>query len=284
MQDRSTYRVEIVEGLVSDPASGRRELAPTEIVIALARPSESAEREQRSMLMALLSDEERHRLTRFHFERDRLLFLVAHALLRITLSRHASIEPHAWQFRTGSHGRPEIAEPRSRLRFSLSHTRGLAACAIILDRDIGLDVEYVSNDIPIDVAERCLFAPGATRHTHTSIDDRARLFLEYWTLKEAYSKARGLGLSLPMDQFSLYKDTGGKWRIAVDPTLYEDQERWRFWSWHVSNDHQLALAIDSKWHSISTAKREPLVRNVVGDARPSPMLTVKLPCSRAAGA
>jgi len=127
MRGKPTYKIEFVEGLAREPASGRRELEPTEIVVALCRPSEPAVSEQRSVLMGLLSDEERQRLTRFHFERDRVLFLVAHALLRITLSRYANIDPRAWQFRTGSYGRPEIADPRSRLRFSLSHTRGLAA-------------------------------------------------------------------------------------------------------------------------------------------------------------
>lgn len=244
MQGRSTFRIEIVEGLVYQPASGRRQLAPTEVVIATARPGEVAEPEQRSMLMALLSDEERQRLTRFHFERDRLLFLVAHALVRITLSRHASIEPQAWRFRTGRYGRPEIAEPRSRLRFSLSRRHGLAACAVILDRDIGLDVEYISKDSPIDVAERFFSPRERSSLLSTSIDTRARLFLEYWTLKEAYIKARGLGLSLPLDQFSLDKGTDGRWRIAAEPPRYDDPERWRFWSWRVSNDHQMALAVD----------------------------------------
>jgi 4'-phosphopantetheinyl transferase len=244
MRDASPYRVEIVEGLVNQPAKGRRQLASTEVVVALARPDEVGEAEQRSTLMALLSDEEKKRLWRFHFERDRDLFLMAHALLRITLSRHASIEPYAWRFRKGSHGRPEIAEPRSRLRFSLSHTHQLAACAVVLDCDVGLDVEYLSSDPPIDLAERFFSPRERCDILNASLDARARLFLEYWTLKEAYAKARGLGLSLPLDQFSLYKETDGRWRIALESPLHEDQERWRFWSWHVRNDHQVALAID----------------------------------------
>ena len=194
--------------------------------------------------MALLSDDERERLTRFRFERDRALFLAAHALLRITLSRHTNIEPYAWRFCKGSHGRPEIAEPRSRLRFSLSHTHGLAACAVVLDRDVGLDVEYLSNDPPIDLADRLLSPRERCDILSVPIDARASLFLEYWTLKEAYAKARGLGLSLPLDQFSLYKDTDGRWRTALEPPPHEDIVRWWFWSWHVSNDHQMALAID----------------------------------------
>lgn len=243
MRGKPTYKIEFVEGLAREPASGRRELEPTEIVVALCRPSEPAVSEQRSVLMGLLSDEERQRLTRFHFERDRVLFLVAHALLRITLSRYANIDPRAWQFRTGSYGRPEIADPRSRLRFSLSHTRELAACAIVLDRDIGLDVEHISRDVPLDVAESSFSSRERSDILGASATVRAKLFLEYWTLKEAYIKARGVGMSLPLDQFSFCKDPGGVWQIVLEQPLCDDPERWQFWSWQVSRNHQVALAI-----------------------------------------
>lgn len=244
MQGKPTFRFEVVEGLVGQPMSGGRLLAPTDVVVAMARPSEVAESRQRSMLLAVLSDEERERLSRFRFERDRLLFLVAHGLVRITLSQHENVEPQAWRFRTGSYGRPEIAEPRSRQRFSLSRRQGLAACAVILDRDIGLDVEYVYKDSPFEVAERFFSPRERSSLLGTSLDDRPGLFVEYWTLKEAYIKARGLGLSLPLDQFSLDKGADGRWRIASEPPLYEDPERWRFWSWRVAHDHQIAVVID----------------------------------------
>jgi 4'-phosphopantetheinyl transferase len=251
------FRIEIVEGLLNEPAGGRRQLAKTEAVVALVRPGDVAAPEQRSMLATLLSEDERERLTRFRFESDRQLFLVSHALLRIALSRHAGTEPHAWRFHMGSHGRPEIAEPRSRLRFSLSHTKGLAACAMILDREIGLDVEYLTADPPIDAAERFFSPRERCDMLCTPVEARAEWFLEYWTLKEAYAKARGLGLSLPPDQCSLYKGSDGRWRIALEPPLYEDPERWRFWSWRVNNGHQMALAIDQSGASSSATKCDP---------------------------
>jgi 4'-phosphopantetheinyl transferase len=255
MRDRSTYKVEIIEGLVNEPASDRRQLGPTEVVVALARPDEAAEPEQRSMLMALLSDEERQRLMRFHFERDRLLFLAAHALLRITLSRHASIQPYAWRFHTSSHGRPEIAEPGSRLRFSLAHTHGLAACAIVLDRDIGLDVEYLASGPPLDVVERFFLPREQFEILNASSDVRARRFLERWTLKEAYVKARGLGLSLPPDRFSMYRDADERWQVAFEAPLADDPERWSFWTWRLKNGHQAALAIDLGGSFVSSMNR-----------------------------
>jgi len=250
MRDEPTYKIEIVEGLVQAAARDRRELGTTDVVVALGRPHEVAEPERRAMLCQLLSDDEKQRLERFHFERDRVLFLVAHALLRIALSRHANIDPRAWQFRASAYGRPEIIDSRSRLRFSLSHTHGLAACAIVLDRNIGIDVEHISRNGPIDVVNS--FSLRERREIlGASVETRTRLFLEYWTLKEAYIKARGLGLSLPLDQFSLYKDNGDTWQLASESPPYENPARWRFWSWQVNNDHQLALALDQSEGSLT---------------------------------
>jgi 4'-phosphopantetheinyl transferase len=246
MRERPTYRVEFVEGegLLREFAANRRDLAPGEVIVALGQPVECVEPDQQSALMKLLSDEERERHSRFHFERDRSLYLTAHALLRISLSRHANVEPQAWQFRTGKYGRPEIAEPRSRLRFNLSHTHGLAACAVVLDRDIGMDVERITRDIPTDVAETTFSPRERSDILGTSATARARRFLEYWTLKEAYIKARGVGMSLPLDQFTFCKDESGVWRILFEKPLCDDPERWQFWSWQLGSGHQVALALD----------------------------------------
>jgi 4'-phosphopantetheinyl transferase len=239
-QAASTYSVQLVEN-IDDEGGSCRPLGPTEVVVALTRPDESDER--LSMFMPLLSEDERQRLARFKFERDRRLFLMAHALLRVTLSRYANVEPCAWQFRAGSYGRPEIAHPPSRLRFSLSHTPGLAACAIILDREIGLDVEDTSRGAPIDVAER-FFSPMEARQVHSApLKARATRLFQYWTLKEAYIKARGMGLSLPLDRFTMYEDAEDTWRITFEPPLNDDPGRWQFWSSSVTDNHQAALAI-----------------------------------------
>jgi 4'-phosphopantetheinyl transferase len=244
MRERPTYRVEFVEGLLRESAPNRRDLAPGEVVVALAQPIECVKLEQQSVLMNILSDEERERHSRFHFERDRALYLTAHALLRITLSRYANVDPQRWQFRAGKYGRPEIAGPRSRLRFNLSHTYGLAACAVVLDRDIGLDVECVTRDVPTEVAESTFSARERSDILGTPVTARARRFLEYWTLKEAYIKARGVGMSLPLDQFTFYKNESGVWRIIFEKPLCDDHERWQFWSWRTDNGHQIALALD----------------------------------------
>jgi 4'-phosphopantetheinyl transferase len=218
----------------------RRTLRPDEVVLGIARPSDLHSHEA---LPSLLSEPEKRRLERFRFEPDRVMFLVARALVRLTLSRCADVRPEAWRFRTGTHGRPEISHPPSRLRFSLSHTKGLAACAVILERDIGLDVEALSREPAIELARRFFSAREADQLARTPIDGRATRFLEYWTLKEAYVKARGLGLSLPLDRFSVYNTTHNTWGISFEAPLNDDPARWWLRSFRVGATHQAALAI-----------------------------------------
>lgn len=239
-----TYRVEIIDGLATGAVSTGRPLSPTDVVLAIARPEEHTDRSQQASLLALLSGDERRRLAGLCFERDRLLFLLAHALLRITLSRYSDRMPDAWQFCTGSHGRPEIANrSASRLRFSLSHTRGLAACAVMLNHDLGVDVEHLSRQTAAGVADRVFSTREAGDLNNAPAADRAARFLEYWTLKEAYAKACGLGLSLPFNQFSVHQQAHGRWRLSFEPPLNDDPARWWLWSSRVGHNHQVALVV-----------------------------------------
>jgi 4'-phosphopantetheinyl transferase len=114
---------------------------------------------------------------------------------------------------------------------------------VILERDIGLDVEALSREPAIELARRFFSAREADQLARTPIDGRATRFLEYWTLKEAYVKARGLGLSLPLDRFSVYNTTHNTWGISFEAPLNDDPARWWLRSFRVGTTHQAALAI-----------------------------------------
>ncbi|MBA3543801.1 MAG: 4'-phosphopantetheinyl transferase superfamily protein [Chthoniobacterales bacterium] len=149
---------------------------------------------------ALLDAEELARLERYRLERDRHTFLISHALVRTALSEFADTSPAAWRFRRNRHGRPEIENQTSPpLRFSLSHTRDLVACAVSGTTEVGLDVEAIDDKTEILALAERYFAPleVAALRALPSGKQRDR-FIALWTLKEAYAKARGLGLSLPL--------------------------------------------------------------------------------------
>lgn len=156
---------------------------------------------------ALLSADELRRCRGFRFESDRRLYLVSHALLRTVLAREIGIEPRVLNFSYDARGRPELHPKHgSVLRFSLSHTRGCAALAVTERCDVGVDVETLArNDFEMAVARR-FFGTIELKALEAIADAelRTQRFFLLWTLKEAFLKATGRGLSAPVDvQFDL---------------------------------------------------------------------------------
>jgi 4'-phosphopantetheinyl transferase len=193
---------------------------PVDVELSLARPEALDDPARREDALALLTDAERERVGRFHFERDRRLHLAARALLRRSLSRWSEVPPAEWRFEADARGRPEIAAPRSPLRFNVSHTRGLALVGVTVDRDVGVDVEGVPAAVPLDVVDRC-FSPGERAALHAAPPGaRPARFAELWTLKEAYVKARGAGLALPLDAFAFGLDPP-RLLLGDDPSAWQ---------------------------------------------------------------
>lgn len=185
-------------------------------------------------------------MSRLCFERDRLAFLVAHGLTRTALSWCApAVHPACWSFATRPHGRPEIAAPimLPPLRFNLSHTEDLVACVVVQDIDCGIDVEATARRVDLDGLCRIL-AP-AERLAVESAPPASRLahFMRFWTLKEAYAKATGLGLSLPFERFAFEVDAGLVIKLLVDPSLLDDGAAWQLAQWWPSRRHTAALAL-----------------------------------------
>ena len=181
---------------------------------------------------ALMTDAERARHARFYFERDRWLFLATRALVRAVLSRYAAVAPADWRFAEGSHGKPYIAGPEDapRLSFNLSNTPGLVVCAVSAAHDqLGVDVERTTRSSDtVSIADR-YFAPPELRALRAlPAPAQPERFFAYWTLKESYIKARGLGLSLPLEQFWFLLDGRADIGIGFDPRLADDPARWRF--------------------------------------------------------
>lgn len=199
-----------------------------------------------SCYAALLAPDERRRLARLGCDRDRRRFLITRALVRTMLSRYAAVGPAEWVFATTAYGRPEIVRGPSGvpdLRFNVSHTEGRIACAVAVGREVGVDVEHVGREVTRDVAGR-FFAPREVASLHALPDaERARLFFDYWTLKEAYIKARGLGLALPLGDFSFTLAPPAPPRISFERALDDDPASWQFLQAWLTPVHRLGLAV-----------------------------------------
>jgi 4'-phosphopantetheinyl transferase len=182
--------------------------------------------------LELLSQLERDRQARFRFAEHRKLFLVSHVLVRTTLSRYADVAPDQWQFSQGEFGRPEVSGPEEalRLRFNLSHTEGLAACVICRDIDCGVDVERMNRVKDLGgVARRVLTASERDDLSRREGDSLGGRFTEYWTLKEAYMKARGKGFQLPPHTFTIRIGEGDEpeLKLELTPECDDRAEEWQ---------------------------------------------------------
>lgn len=190
-------------------------------------------------LYELLSPEERERHGRFHFERDRLAYLLAHSLLRRVLSRYECVPEASWRFERNSYGKPFVAAPRPGLYFSLTHTAGMVACAISPCVEVGVDAERVDRTCEYLTLSRRCFAPAEARSTESATPELlAERFFTFWTLKEAYVKARGMGLSLPLQGFEVRLGEAGAAGIA-------NESDWHLRTFRPAPAHILSVAVRS---------------------------------------
>ncbi|HVG84714.1 MAG TPA: 4'-phosphopantetheinyl transferase superfamily protein [Vicinamibacterales bacterium] len=193
---------------------------------------------------ALLSDDECARENRFYFDADKERFVIGRALARLQLSRFLGGDPRSWPLVTNRYGRPELASPvPPPIGFNVSHTQGLVACATAATTDIGVDVEFVRRHLTYDIAER-FFAPSEVADLRKlSDEDQARVFFDYWTLKEAYIKARGMGLALPLAHFAFSLGPPAAPTIRFDPEIDDDETTWQFAQSWPTDQHRLAVAV-----------------------------------------
>lgn len=194
---------------------------------------------------SILSSEELERSSRFVFDKDRHLFLATQALLRISLSSYVDVAPERWGFARGPRGKPYLVFPPGipPLQFNASHTTGMAAVVVAVEDEVGIDVEDTRRQVGFEAARHCF---SECEIAHLAQLDGARqndLFLQYWTLKEAYVKARGLGLSLPLRDFSFRLAADRPPEIRFSSGLQDDPKNWQFHQHRPTAHHCLAVAL-----------------------------------------
>src|SRR5438132_13709418 len=151
-------------------------------------------------------------------------------------------------FSTNAYGRPEIVNPPAWdacLSFNIYRTHSLIVLGVTRRRALGVDVENVcTREISIDIADR-YFAPEEVAALRAAPPRQQQYrFFEYWTFKEAYIKARGMGLSLPLDKFSFRYPDDRAVEIAIDPELTDETARWQFWQFRPRTEYLVAICAE----------------------------------------
>lgn len=239
-RDRNSHRIGGMKAAIPLP--------PVEIHLWLTFYDEISDERLLSDYRALLNSQEKEQQSRFYFAKDRLRYLITRALVRTVMSRYIPIDPRGWVFSTNAYGCPEIANPQGRkafLSFNISHTDGLIVLGVTTRRALGVDVEnFRAREVSIDIAGRYFAPTEVAALNNVPPQQQQYRFFEYWTFKESYIKARGMGLSLPLNKFSFYYPNDRAVEIAIDPELADDAARWQFWQFQPRAEYVVAICAE----------------------------------------
>jgi 4'-phosphopantetheinyl transferase len=242
--------------LVLPHAIPRQTLGPDEVHVWHFNGDRAGHPELLRRFEALLSEDEDQRRRRFANERIRREFVLARGLVRTVLAGYTGADPAGLRFWADAYGKPILAEPPPgpRLHFNLSHSHGVVACAVALGRPVGIDVEGRERALDcLDLADR-YFAPQEAAHLRRlAEDDRRADFFAIWTLKEAFVKAIGQGLSFPLDSFAFELDGGRLVGFRPPPS---PPGRWQFFQFEPTPRHHGAVAVEAAEAPVRVVMRD----------------------------
>jgi 4'-phosphopantetheinyl transferase len=200
-------------------------------------------------LLRSLSEDELRRAYRLRSPRDRARFIAARGILRDILSRYLQTQPGRVRFGYNAHGKPELldADENTQLRFNLSHAGRVALFAVASGREVGVDVESVCDDVACAEVAAEFFSRGEVEALAALPErSRTRAFYNCWTRKEAYIKARGMGLLLPLDCFDVSLAPGEP--AALLSTRGDEPEavRWSLREIELGPSHVAAVAVEGR--------------------------------------
>ena len=201
-----------------------------------------------ALLHTLLTADEQERAGRFYLARDRHHFIIARGVLRLLLSRYTGRHPHHLRFCYGPHGKPALIPQHGGTlwHFNLSHSGGVALYAVTRQRQVGVDVERIRPEFAAgnNIAER-FFSPqevAALRALPPTAQVAA--FFACWSRKEAYIKARGLGLALPLESFDVSLTPGAPAALLATHDDPAEAGRWRLDTLEPAAGYAAALAVE----------------------------------------
>jgi 4'-phosphopantetheinyl transferase len=207
---------------------------------------------------ALLDGDERQRARRLVLAGDRRRFIVAHAMMRVTLARYLDRPAKSLRFTPNANGKPQLVGHCAALRFNLSHSGELALLAIARRRDVGVDIE---KQHPIDTLEvsRQFFAPNEQSALASFTEsERLTAFFRCWTRKESFIKALGVGLTFSLKGFEVSLTPTGSQLLLSCSTAPAELVRWRIVSLPIDDGYAAALTVGVDHRRIFTWK-EPFL-------------------------
>src|SRR5579864_6923900 len=193
----------------------------------------------------VLSEDERKRAARFHFSKDREKFTATRALLRTLLASYTECDPVQIVFHYSDKDKPSMSrDSENPVDFNVSHSGTTAMLAFTRGRAVGVDVEHVRENFDHEAIARRFFSPHEVEQLETlDSAERYQAFFRCWTRKEAYIKAVGTGLSLPLHQFDVSLKPGDDHALLATRPDGEEAARWTLLEVPAGKDYVAALCV-----------------------------------------
>ena len=228
-------------------------LAPTEVHIW--RIPLGGEMEAINICRTLLSADEVQRSGRFHFERDRQAFIITRAAMRQILGSYGNVAPQDLNFTYGSYGKPELSPELDAIKFNLSHSQDIALLAVTQGLRLGIDIEFVNQDLAVEeIADRFFSANEVRALGALAHRQRVEAFFSCWTRKEAYIKALGEGLSVPLGSFDVAFDANVPAALLHVQNSPGEVSRWSMYDLVTPPTYKAAVVVEGKAHRLRYRK------------------------------
>ena len=236
----------INKSIWKSPPAEWEPLSPASAHVWIADVSEARARD---LWGEVLSADERERAARFRFAKDRVQYSASRGVLRVVLGRHLKLAPKELRFRYNNQGKPSLIEEQNptKVQFNVAHSHGLALIAVTINRQMGVDIEQIRPEVATqEIAERFFAAEEVQTLLNLPADQRTAAFFQCWTRKEAFIKARGLGLSLPLNQFVVAFGPGAALALLSAKDDPQASNRWTLRDLPTPSGYAGALAVESR--------------------------------------
>ncbi|WP_394748811.1 4'-phosphopantetheinyl transferase family protein [Spongiimicrobium salis] len=199
----------------------------------------------------LLSEDEKYKASRFRFVKDRRTYITARGVLRCLSGAYLKEPPQDIDFDYEAYGKPQFRKPTS-LQFNVSHSENYIVIGFVQDHEIGVDIEYMKNNFDVMEVGRNFFS-ATELHTLESMGQKNQFegFYRCWTRKEAFIKAKGMGLSFPLDAFSVTLNNDMIAQLIETQWDTLEREKWDMFSFSPRKSCIAAIAVKGKVKSVS---------------------------------
>ncbi|MBC8769913.1 4'-phosphopantetheinyl transferase superfamily protein [Arenibacter sp. BSSL-BM3] len=198
----------------------------------------------------LLSEDEKIRAGKYRFTQDQHMFIKARAVLRILSGHYLQKDPIHIRFKYGAYGRPYFQDENS-LLFNVSHSEGKAIIGFGKFTEMGTDIEKIKSDFNVlDIAGKFFSQSEIKSLTEIPKEEQNRAFFRCWTRKESFIKAKGDGLSLPLDSFSVTLDDDIKARLIETKWNPCEKENWKIFSYVQNDNYIVAVSVQGNVQKI----------------------------------